>query len=264
MTGSVIEEDLITRKRVPIKTVSSEIWYNYVCDINYKPILDSFNNGIMTIDEIRLYYSQINQEKKRSKSTIYRYLKELINFGLVIEVGRRFYQNQVSSKTLYDKGASIFIPVRYGLDIWFSEQGVEVANTLGFIVRKHFGNKKPDSDAIRTLFAKFETSLQNNQIELVEKLLLNENDHKGAREIIKEIRSLGKSSEEVLNEAAKIIWIIRDQGFTSFLSDLRECFQEGKNNNLSDSEGISDKNKHQNDSNYQDIITYYPKFYQFI
>ncbi|MHA2334471.1 MAG: hypothetical protein ACXAEU_20760, partial [Candidatus Hodarchaeales archaeon] len=227
-------------------------------------ILDSFIRGIKTINEIMLYYSQVNQEEIRSKSTIYRYVKELIKFELVIEVGRRFYKNQVSSKTLYDRGAHIFIPMRNGLNIWPSEQGMEVAQTLGFMVKRHFDSKIPDLEAIKGLFTRFETILQNNQINLMEELVLKENVDEEARKTIKAIRSFEQCSEELFNELARVIWIVQNQGFESFLSELKACFYENEQNQGAGLRRITEEKKIQTESNYQDMITYNPKFYQFI
>ncbi|MFX1252880.1 MAG: hypothetical protein ACFFCZ_14835 [Promethearchaeota archaeon] len=263
MTEKLIEQDLITKKRETIKTVSSEIWHKYVHGKYYKPILESFNTDPITIDEICSHYSQTNQEKK-SNSTIYRYLKDLVNNGLVIDAGRRMYPNQVSSKTLYDCAASMIVTEFDGFDNLPPDHADQVAKQLGLMVKRHFNNKIPNYAALKNVFTKFDSDLYHSFYILIEKLVLQEKTDEKARTIIKEIYDLGTEAQWFFEELAKVLWFLQKQNFNELRSKISACFRNGQENRLSNSESLSEKNIDQTESQYQDIITYYPRIYQYI
>ncbi|MFX0093316.1 MAG: hypothetical protein ACFFBD_16290, partial [Candidatus Hodarchaeota archaeon] len=259
------EQDLITRNRELIKTVNSEIWYNYVHNESYRPILDSFNSTPMTIEEICSQYPEDNQGKKKSNSTIYRYLKDLVDIGLVIDSGRRMYPNQVSSKILYDLAASMFIPESYGVTVWPSERGDSVAQSLSFMIKRHFGNKTSDLNAIKNLFGKFESDLHNQLRRLMEELVLKEKTDKRAQETVKEIRSLGKDADGFFDGLTRVFWFIQKNGLNELLSKIRACFRDDQPNPLSNDQRVPSNSTGQIESqDYQDMITYSPKFSQYV
>ncbi|MFW9924524.1 MAG: hypothetical protein ACFFDW_14670 [Candidatus Thorarchaeota archaeon] len=105
----MIEKNLILYKMRIIEYIQDEkvvkIFYeknlNQILEILYEP---------KTLEDI--YDTLIKLQQKKSKKTIYRYILQLKKSGLVIEAGKRVYENfdqQIKNETLFTRVARIFI-----------------------------------------------------------------------------------------------------------------------------------------------------------
>ncbi|MFX0061223.1 MAG: winged helix-turn-helix domain-containing protein, partial [Candidatus Hermodarchaeota archaeon] len=222
MTDRITEHNLINKERKVIKPVNKSIWFNYLYNNYYQPILEILANGPLSVDEIEsTYISELGKEKK-SKATIYRYLKDLQNVGLVIEVGRRVYSKH-KSVGLYDRAATMFIynfPV-----IWSTKDGNIIAQTLGNMIKDHFSKKNPSIPNIKKIFARFETDLNTILLELMEKIVSDAATDERAKQALVELKKLdSRGAYAFFDWISTILWFIKQEDYDHIMTKLGEMF----------------------------------------
>ncbi|MFW9991727.1 MAG: hypothetical protein ACFFD4_06680 [Candidatus Odinarchaeota archaeon] len=255
------KQDYISKRRMPIKYIDAEKWYRYVTNETYEHVLGAFyyKTGPMIID-----VEALSKLTNKSTSTVYRYVKDLVNTGLIIEAGRRVFSKKPSSKILYDLSASFFIPVHTLPAFWSSSHGIDVIKTVGFMLRRYFGGL-PVISRLSTAYAKFEQDSYDLLYELMHNLVLNEQKDGNAASILHEIRNLHKAPD-FFAILSKILWLFQQQDldevvakFGSFYSDevqMRDLFIV---NDPETSTGTSNQ-----ETGYQDVITWIPDLHQIV
>jgi hypothetical protein len=88
-------------------------------------------------------------QKKRSKTSIYRDLRTLIDENFVLEVGHRVYPQKIFSKRLYYQSAEIILFRNADEIIWNSDSSDGLALVIGMIINQHFTDKKPIASNFR-------------------------------------------------------------------------------------------------------------------
>ncbi len=81
-------QDVITYAQQGVKVLEDEEVIKKLFDKNMEPIIIVLREGPLTIKELVEKYNEIAEENK-SEMTIYRYVKDLDQDGIVTEVGKR-------------------------------------------------------------------------------------------------------------------------------------------------------------------------------
>ena len=95
-------QDVITYNQKIVSYIKDKDIAQYFYDKDYGLLLQFLRSGPKTIKEIENAYSSAENEK--SDKTIYRYIKDLTEHGLVVEAGKRIYtdeQNKNKTSTIF-------------------------------------------------------------------------------------------------------------------------------------------------------------------
>ena len=119
-------QDVITYKQEVVEVLKEKELTSLFEDQNYAPILIALRKGPMTISELVPRYNQIVAQDvadrklpaketiaeierlERKDKTLYRYVKFLVEKGLVVEAGKRVKMGQTATETLFCRSAKIF------------------------------------------------------------------------------------------------------------------------------------------------------------
>ncbi|MFX0125953.1 MAG: hypothetical protein ACFFAE_20195 [Candidatus Hodarchaeota archaeon] len=263
MTDQKREQDYISKKCVPLKYIDEEKWYRFVTNTTYKPILDVFfnikKNGPIPID-----IDVLSRQYDKSTSTVYRYIKDLLDAGLLIEAGRRVFPKKPSSKILYDLSASLFIPIHPLPAFWSSDHGTNVIKTVGFMLRRYFGGL-PIIPQLSEAYAKFEQDSYNLVHELMLDLVRREQMDNNAAIILNEIRNLPKAPY-FFATLAKILWFIQQHDYDEVVAKFGSFY--GNKVQIQDLFTVNELNTSIGTRNLvtgdQDVITYIPDLIQLV
>ncbi|MFX0150018.1 MAG: hypothetical protein ACFFAJ_04495 [Candidatus Hodarchaeota archaeon] len=259
---------IINKDRQSVVGIDSDIWHKYVYNTVYRHIIDILSNKPLTIDEIYTSYNKIETSNPKSKSTIYRYVNDLLKVEVLIKAGRVFYSQHTSSKVLYDLAAELLIPEPPKIKIWsFNKSGNNLALCLGIILDRHFSHKIPSVPMLKSLFHQFETERYQFLINTLTKLIEGSKSDNKKKKFVWMISS---SDPYTITRSIDLFslfhWIIQKKDLNYFLDKLRECYHESDSNG-SFYEYINElSNNSSSDSNlsYSDYIEYTPNLVQTI
>lgn len=249
----------ISKKRQAIIGIDRDIWYKYVHNVDYRPIIEILLEGPLTIDEIHNEYNNKGNTQK-SVSSIYRYLNDLLDEAILIQSGRVFQSPHASSKVLYDLAAEIIIPERPEINIWSSDNnGEKLALCIGTVLDKHFQHKTPSVRLLRDLFYQFETERYHGQKYALNELVENSRSDGDKKELIKTINS---SDQEITAQSLELFslvhWIMQKKDLNCILEKLTSCYLY--NHSSDDSHNFNNENHNysSSDSFHSDYIEYSP------
>ncbi len=104
-------------------------------DTAYIPLISALREGPMSVKQITEKYNEIVKNKaikmgipkdefekklQRSEKTIYRYIKELSDWGVIANCGQRFVEGKTVTENLYCRKAKVFLP-NSGEKKWWRE-----------------------------------------------------------------------------------------------------------------------------------------------
>ena len=97
---------------------------------------------------------------EKNENTIYKYLKKLIEAGLVIETGGRINLSKpnVKAQTLYQLSSLFFLPDNETFNIFSSDIGNLIAEIIGVFISSHFDDKFPDPALLKDLLISYSKS----------------------------------------------------------------------------------------------------------
>lgn len=102
-------QDVVTVKEDFYKIIKDPKNAQFLYDENLSMMIIALRKGPLTIEEIMEYYKE--NENEKALKTIYRYIKQLQEAGLVIEAGKRIYTDEINrnkSATIYSRTAKVF------------------------------------------------------------------------------------------------------------------------------------------------------------
>ncbi|MFX0204802.1 MAG: hypothetical protein ACFFDT_02365 [Candidatus Hodarchaeota archaeon] len=254
----------ITQKRQVIIGIDRDIWYKYVHNPDYHPIIEILSDGPLTIDEIHNEYNKKGNTQK-SVSSIYRYLNDLLDESILIKAGRVFQTPHTSSKVLYDLSAEIIIPERPEIKIWSSNKsGENLALCIGTVIDKHFNHKPVSVQLLTKLIHQFETERYHGLKNTLHMLLEASKSDKDREEIIKKINT---SDPNVITQSFDYFslfhWIMQKEDLNCVVDKLSSCYHENKpTNDIHDSNSWNQNNISDSGSTHTDYIEYTPKLVQ--
>jgi len=102
-------QDVITYNQKIVSYIKDKEIAQYFYDKDYGLLLQVLRSGPKTIKEIEIAYRTADNEK--SDKTIYRYIKDLTDNGLLVEAGKRIFtdeQNKNKTSTIFMRTAKVF------------------------------------------------------------------------------------------------------------------------------------------------------------
>ncbi len=144
---------VITRQQQAVMVIDDKGTIDKLFEENYEPIIIVLREGPMTIKELVEKYNQIAKEPK-SEMTIYRYVKDLSKFDLVVEVGKIITSGQSATETLYGRTAKIFWNLTDKGDYWLKDNNVETLEALRQLLILYKENTKISKEALADLLSK--------------------------------------------------------------------------------------------------------------
>lgn len=109
MVMNVEVQDVVTYNQKIVTYIKDTEIAEYFYDKDYGILLQFLRSGPKTLKEIEIAYRAADNEK--SDKTIYRYLKDLTEKGLVVEAGKRIFtdeQNKNKTVTIFMRTAKMF------------------------------------------------------------------------------------------------------------------------------------------------------------
>ena len=96
-----------------VKIISEEGVYEFLRDKTYHPLLDLLQfKQPQTLEEITELYNE-TYETTKDKTTIFRQLQKLQNFGFIIKTGQRVFTGKSHTSTLYALSGKFFYFIPY-------------------------------------------------------------------------------------------------------------------------------------------------------
>jgi hypothetical protein len=259
--------NLVLKKRDLVKGVDTNIWFNYVHSSDYKPILDVLRFGPLSIDEI---HKKINLEK--SRSTLYRYLQDLIDLGLVVEAGRTKEKIVKREKTgsfipykiLYDRTAELFLISRPEAKAWALEKSDYLAFALGTMIKKHFNDFSPRVKELCIFLHEFETTLERAIQDLFAKIIEDSKTKTQAIEILKILRFYNpKDSVTFIHIFSRLFWFLNQDDINILYHNLNQIFTNEVKGDFYGERRINGvSNSEDAEKGFIDSIDYTPTLYQ--
>jgi predicted transcriptional regulator len=277
MAETVTFQDVIKYNPPNYVYLSQTKWSRIYYNKNYHPIVKILTNSKKTAEEIYELYPKYEEEtqladikkraikgvsaqitkehkkeKKKSDTTIYRYIKELIKEGIIAEYGRRLRSDNVASKKIYGLAAKLFLPANEYIGVWKSDGATEVAKRAGNLIKHNFGDKSPNAKKFSALLTNFES--KNEELErsfldiLFEKInLMNSFDDQNRKLFSDGYENIFNFSREEIfvffNLIRWIFWYLEGNNYNSFIKNLKDIVGEQQidteEKSSSDEENIS-------------------------
>ncbi len=161
--------DEITSRRIVtfeptfFKFINADLEYKLLQDKNHYPIVRILSKGPLTVRELQAEYETLTGIEKSDK-TIYRYIKNLVDVGLLTNCGQLFIPGKTATENLFSRTAHFFYMRSFKDKIIESEHGEKIIETIGNMLLQLLPEKKNySSDCIKSLILNLSKS---NEIHL--------------------------------------------------------------------------------------------------
>jgi hypothetical protein len=259
-----------------ILRLNIDILNNYYFNDNYIPILVAIDLGYNTFKEIYDFYpSEVAMEKiktnffvyynnpeetikeyheqnKKSEITIKRYISQLKEFGLIIEIGQRLSEKFNFHQKLYGLSAIIFVPIDRDEQIFQNKDSEKVFSILQNLIKKQMNNSTDFEEKIETIFKNLFFS-KNELLDIhLTKFISETKPQTNFNEHIRDIKTLGQIGYiSFFHYIGLFLNILFDENWINEIISLQTnknvenlqstIFYELINNNFSDLNDIIDK-----------------------
>ena len=127
-------------------------------DPAYIPVISALREGPMTVKQIAEEYNNIVKKRaikmdipkdafekmKRSEKTIYRYIKELSELGIVANSGQRLVLGKTATENLFSRVAKVFLMCTKENDWWEEDEGEIIIQRAARIIQAVEGIQEID------------------------------------------------------------------------------------------------------------------------
>ena len=179
-------QDIITFEQKGVEVIKDQKLIKIFYDEGYSPVLWALRDKPLTVKEILEKYNQnvaINVEKmglkgtakqkkieetQRSEKTIYRYLKDLENLGLIAKAGQRVVIGKTATENLFWRTARIFLLEDVKKGWWESEEGAPIIDRAARVIGIDKGVKPPSTECLSKLMCKIEELMSSDIFRLLE------------------------------------------------------------------------------------------------
>lgn len=173
---------------------------------------DSFSDSEvkLVVDKIKEY--KINKELK-SEKTIYRYVKDLTEAGLIVAAGQRVITGKTATETLYMRKAKIFIIRQHSDDTWRCDDCKNTLSKVSKMLSLSMQIKEPDVECLAKLMSSVDMYHEDEQIRLFEQY----DDE--VKELIKDCSFT--ETNHILTTFKTIYMLLK---VDEFKEEIKECF----------------------------------------
>ncbi len=119
----------------------------------------------LIIERIKEY--KLSKEQK-SEKTIYRYVKDLTQSGLIVAAGQRVVTGKTATETLYARKARIFIIRQHSDDTWRCEECKNTLRKVSKMLSLALQIKEPSVEGLAKLMSAVDMYHEDEQIRLFE------------------------------------------------------------------------------------------------
>ena len=159
-------------------------------------------------------YGHKMENAQKSDKTIYRYIKELTDAGLVVESGKRVIFGQTATESLYSRSAKMFLLRQHSDDTWKCDECKRTLSKVGKLIGLSMKTNPPDGDSLSKLMSSIDMFHEDEQIRLFEQY------EEEVKEIIKDC-SFSESNK--LLEIFKIIYLMIN--VKEFEDEINACLK---------------------------------------
>ncbi len=162
------------------------------------------------IKDVTLLYKLDNH--KKSDKTIYRYVNELTQSGLLIKAGQRVITGKTATETLYTRKAKIFLLRQQEHDTWQCTDCKATLSKVGALIGLSKNMDPPSVDDLANLMSNVDVFHEDEQIRLFEQY------EKEVLEIIKDCSF--KETSHILS-TFKTVYLLLN--YKEFENELKKC-----------------------------------------
>ncbi len=207
-----MSQDVVTYKQVIVEILTQEQVDLIYGEENYKYIMKFLRQGPRTVKELVEDFEKSGDSK--SDKSIYRYLKELIENGLVAKAGKRITSkgaDELQSETIYIRTAKIFLKRYLGHEKKLPEKDKQLFNEIvQELLEQKFGIKLTSS-AIGELIKKL--TIENNRLTID----IFENADK------KTLKKLGKLDWDLIDSLIEYVGWVAVVLDTDIVKEIEKC-----------------------------------------
>ena len=174
MVHLLSHEDIITYKPIKIQEINDQKIRTTYRTPEFNPILLALRHKYLTIKELVIEYNRIVKERietmdidqkdkekrykqeSRKDKTIYRYVKNLVDAGLVVAAGKRVKLGQIASETLYCRIAHIIYFKPDFKKVWETKEYKEILAQMEILLQAGFPDLKISKKIILEMIFKME------------------------------------------------------------------------------------------------------------
>ncbi len=165
---------------------------------------------VKLIRDVLLLY-KLDHHKKSDK-TIYRYINELTQAGLLIKAGQRVITGKTATETLYARRAKIFLLRQQAHDTWKCNECRSTLEKVGALIGLSKNIDTPAVDNLEKLMSKIDMFHEDEQIRMFEQ---NE------KEVLKIIKDCSFKETSHILDTHKIIYLLMN--YQEFKEELEDC-----------------------------------------
>ena len=149
---------------------------------------------------------------KKSDKTIYRYINELTQAGLLIKAGQRVIPDKTATETLYARKAKIYLLRQQAHDTWKCDECKSTLEKVGALIGLSKNMDPPKLDNLAKLMSKIDMSHENEQIRLFEQK---------DKEVLGIIKDCSFKETSHILDTFKIIYLLMNS--QEFKEELEDC-----------------------------------------
>jgi hypothetical protein len=159
-------------------------------------------------------YSLKLESAQKSDKTIYRYIKELTDAGLIVESGKRVIFGQTASESLYSRSAKMFLLRQHSDETWKCDECKKTLSRVSKLIGLSMKIDPPEVDCLSNLMSSIDRFHEEEQIRLFEQY------EDEVREVIKDCSF--KESNKIL-EIFKILYLMIS--VDEFNDEIKACLK---------------------------------------
>ncbi len=211
-------EDVIHFVPAPMMNIQDWETYEIHRHRDYFPILNILLQGPMTVRDLTAAYNRWCEEhgspKPKSDKTIYRYLKTLGEYGLVVPAGRRVVFGKTATETLYARAAAFIRYYDFAPEFWEHEASRLFSRGVTIGTERVIGGVKPNYKCLKAFLIEFLDSVESN----IHKFVTS-----ASKDELEVVRAIGENHfiEEALRYAGILGTIINHP---ELVKKLNDCF----------------------------------------
>ena len=216
------------------KPLDAEIFDSVVKNINLRTIMYLVRQKPLSLKEIHEKYNQaslilfdkwkeklgkveLKKPKPKAENTIYYYIKDLIEKGIILEAGKKAVPNQIATQTLYGRTAKSYYRIGDESTYWRSNEATNTIKALGQCLNYYFKSDSFDYNLFKDLLVRF---FEEQQQSLVTAL----NEAK-SEDFQAEIIFEDKDATIFLNVLSLYKWLFTNDYLKNMKTDLVNIFK---------------------------------------
>ena len=209
-------QDFITFEPEPVRVIQDEEQITYMEDSSIEPVIILLRDGHFTMKEIESRYNEmVDKADHKSDMSVYRYVKRLEEYNLVVQSGQRVVIGKTATETLYSRTAKVFYPVIKSEAYWNTREMREIIEILRILIGLYTKKEKPSKECVKAML----TNIEANAVLELNSLLEQDNE-----EIIELLKSYKFNEINRIFEIFEVMILLFNSEF--YPEAFKECNTE--------------------------------------